>query len=90
VTIEIVIPAFLQPFTGGTSLADVGGKTLGECFSQLVEQFPALREKIYAGRKTLHKGINVFINGERTNPKELTRSVADGDRIHIAYVTVGG
>ena len=89
-TIEIVIPAFLQPLTGGASLYDVDGKTLGECLNKLAEQFPALREKIYTGRKTLHKGINLFINGERTNPKELTRSVADGDRIHIAYVTVGG
>ena len=89
-TVEIVIPAFLQPFTGGVNRAEVDGKTLGECFSQLMEQFPALREKMYAGKKTLHKGINVFINGERADSKELARPVTDGDRIHIAYVTVGG
>jgi molybdopterin converting factor small subunit len=89
-TVEIVIPAFLQPFTRGINSADTSGGTLGECLDELVKQFPALKEKIYAGKNTLHKGINIFINGERAEPKELTRPVKNGDRIHIAYVTVGG
>jgi molybdopterin converting factor small subunit len=88
--VEIIIPAFLQPFTGGINRADTGGKTLGGCLDELVEQFPALYEKIYVGKNKLHKGINVFINSERAEPKELNRPVNDGDRIHIAYVTVGG
>jgi len=89
-TIEIVIPAFLQPFTGGINRADIKGNTLGECLDQLVMQFPVLQEKIYVGKNTLHKGINVFINGERADPKELNKSIEDGATIHIAYVTVGG
>jgi molybdopterin converting factor small subunit len=88
--VEIVIPAFLQPFTGGTSRIETGGTTLGECLDELVVQFPVLSEKIYARAKILHKGINIFINGERVQHKELKRPVHEGDRIHIAYVTVGG
>jgi molybdopterin converting factor small subunit len=89
-TVEIVIPAFLQPFTRGVNAASTAGRTLGECLDELVKQFPALKKKIYSRKNTLHKGINIFINGERAEPKELTRPVKNGDRIHIAYVTVGG
>ena len=89
-TVEIVIPAFLQPFTGGANLAEAGGRTLGECLGELVKRFPRLQEKIYTGRNKLHNGINIFINGQPADPKELARPVRDGDKIHLAYVTVGG
>ena len=88
--VEIVIPAFLQPFTGGIDRAEVTGKTLGECLHQLSAQFSALQQKLYTGNGKLHNGINIFINGERADPRQLNRLIADGDRIHIAYVTVGG
>ena len=89
-TVEIVIPAFLQPFTDGANLAEFNGRTLGESLGELVKQFPRLRKKIYTGRNKLHNGINVFINGKPADPGELARPVRDGDRIHLAYVTVGG
>ena len=89
-TVEIVIPAFLQPFTGGIHLAQAGGKTLGECLAELVGQFPVLSEKLYTGRNKLHNGINVFINGKQADPKELARPLRDGDKIYLAYTTVGG
>lgn len=89
-TVEIVIPAFLQPFTGGVNMAHAGGRTLGECLADLVGQFPVLREKLYTGSNKLHNGINVFINGQQADPKELARPLHNGDKIHLAYVTVGG
>ena len=89
-TVEIVIPAFLQPFTGGANLAQTSGKTLGECLTELIGQFPVLQEKIYSGRNKLHNGINVFINGKQADPKELARPLQDGDKIYLAYTTVGG
>lgn len=89
-TVEIVIPAFLQPYTGGVNNAVTAGKTLGECLDGLVAQFPALENKIYSGKNRLHKGVNIFVNGSPAGREELSRPVADGDRIHIAYVTIGG
>ena len=89
-TVEIVIPAFLQPFTDGTGLAETDSTTLGGCLDGLVSRFPRLREKLYVGNNVLHNGINVFINGQRADPKDLARPVADGYIIHLAYVTVGG
>ena len=89
-TVEINIPAFLQPLTGGVSLIKVNGRTLGECLDGLVEQFPGLRSRLYTENNTLHKGINIFINGEGTHHGDLTIPLDDGDKIHITYVTVGG
>lgn len=88
--VEIVIPAFLQPFTDGAGLAGTGANTLGGCLDELVGRFPRLREKLYVSDNVLHNGINVFINGQRADPKDLARPVEDGDKIHLAYVTVGG
>ena len=88
--VEINIPAFLQPLTGGVSLAHVKGKTLVECLDGLLEQFPGLGSRLYTENGTLHKGINIFINSEHARHGDLTIPLDDGDKIHITYVTVGG
>lgn len=89
-TVEINIPAFLQPLTGGTKLINVNGKTLAGCLDELVKQFPGLQAKLYGEKGKLLKGINIFINRESVYREGLTRLVNDGDIIHITYVTVGG
>ena len=89
-TTEIIIPAFLQPFTSGVNLVNVNGETLRTCLEELTGLFPGLQEKIFIGNGKLHNGINLFVNGERADPADLEKSVQDGDKIHIAYVTVGG
>ena len=89
-TVEINIPAFLQPLTCGVSNFNVSGQTLGECLDGLVQQFPGLRTRLYTGNGVLHKGINIFINSGRARHGDLTIPIDDGDKIHITYVTVGG
>ena len=61
-----------------------------ECLKELADRFPELEKKLFAPGGTLVKGLNIFINGESAYPEELGKQVHDGDKIHIAYVMVGG
>ena len=88
--IEINIPPFMQHLAGGVKTAEVEGKTVAECLSALAEQYPKLKPRLFSPRGGLPHGLNLFINGESAFPGELSRPVKDGDRIHIAYVMVGG
>jgi len=88
--IEINIPPFMQHIAGGVKTAEVEGKTVAECLAALAGQYPELKPRLFSPRGGLPRGLNLFINGESAFPGELSRPVKDGDRIHIAYVTVGG
>ena len=89
-TVEINIPAFLQPSTGGIRLVNVDGKTLADCLDELVKQYPVLQTKLYGQKGSLNTGISIFINRKKIDRDGLSRPVNDGDVIHITYVTVGG
>ncbi len=89
-SIEITIPPFMQHLAGGVKQVDVDGKTIAECLEALVGQHPELKPRLFGPNGELPHGLNLFINGESAFPDELSRPVEDGDRIHIAYVMVGG
>jgi molybdopterin converting factor small subunit len=89
-SVEINIPPFLQYLAGGVKQAEVEGKTVAECLEALVAQYPELKPRLFGRSGKLPSGLNIFINGESAFPGELSRPVKDRDRIHIAYVMVGG
>jgi sulfur-carrier protein len=89
-TVEINIPPSLQALVGGIGKVDVRGGTVGACLEELVERYPALKEKLFNGKGKLPKGMNIFINGSNAYPEPLARPVRDGDKIHIAYIVLGG
>jgi molybdopterin converting factor small subunit len=89
-SIEVTIPPFMQYMAGGVKRAEVDGKTVAECLEALARQHPRLRPRLLGPDGELPRGLNLFINGESAFPGELSRPVNDGDRIHIAYVMVGG
>jgi adenylyltransferase/sulfurtransferase len=89
-TVEINIPPALQALADGVRTINVSGSTIGECLEELAEQYPELKEKIFTGNGRLPKGMNIFINGASAYPKPLARPVRDGDKVHIAYIVLGG
>ncbi len=89
-TVEISIPPSLQALIDGVNKVDVRGGTVGECLEELAGQYPALKPKLFTGKGKLPKGMNIFINGANAYPGPLTRTVLDGDKIHIAYAVLGG
>jgi molybdopterin converting factor small subunit len=88
--IQVSIPPLLQHLAGGVRTAEVDGKTVGECLEALARQYPPLRPRLFGPGGKLPHGLNIFINGQSAHPGELSRPVKDGDRLHIAYIMVGG
>ena len=89
-SIQINIPPFLEPLTGGLKQVKVNGNTVGECLEGLVTQYPDVKEKLFTRDGQFLKGLNIYINGEDSYPEVLNRPVSEGDVIHIAYLIFGG
>jgi molybdopterin converting factor small subunit len=89
-SVEIHIPPSLQALVDGVNKVDVVGGIVGECLEDLVRRYPRLKEKIFPRRGRLPKGMNIFINGASTGPRPLAMPVRDGDKVHIAYIVLGG
>ena len=89
-SVEISIPTFLQHLTGDVKAVDVNGRTVGDCFADLIKRYPRLKARLYDKRGKLLKSLNVFVNGESAYPEALVRPVNNGDIIQIVYVVIGG
>ena len=89
-SVEINIPQFLQHLTNDMKVADVNGRTVGECLGDLAKKFPQLDALLFTKNGKLLKHLDVYINGESAYPEELAKPVNDGDELHIINAIVGG
>jgi molybdopterin converting factor small subunit len=89
-SVEINIPPALQALIGGISHTDVAGSTVGECLRALSEKYPALRPRLFSPSGKPAGGMSIFLNGESAYPDPLARPVRYGDKIHLAYIILGG
>lgn len=89
-SVEIVIPPFLQHLTGDVKAVQVIGSTVGECLEELIKQYPALKPRLFTRKGELRQGINIFLNKEAVNARELSRPVRDGDKLYITSIIMGG
>jgi molybdopterin converting factor small subunit len=89
-TIEINIPPVLQALAGDARKIGVAGSTVGECLKALVKKYPDVKSRLFNKRGRLNNGINIFVNGENAYPEPLAKAVREGDKIHIAFIVLGG
>jgi molybdopterin synthase sulfur carrier subunit len=85
---RIYIPALLQRFTGGVSMLELDGSTIGEIAGQLDARFPGLAGQLVEGG-SLRPNIAVAVNGEVTVEGLRTR-IAAGDEVHFVGAIRGG
>jgi molybdopterin converting factor small subunit len=79
-----------RQFTNGLKLVTVDGKTVGECLSQLVKQFPGMEKALFAKKDKLQSNVEIFVNDATAYPNELLKLVKDGDEIHLIVMLAGG
>ena len=89
-SIKVVIPSYLQPYTDNRETVEVAGCTIGECFNSLTEQHPEIKSMLFNKEEKLHSYVGTYINGEDAYPNELTRPIKDRDEIHVIYIIGGG
>jgi molybdopterin converting factor small subunit len=90
VTIEL--PESLRPFAGDTETVRVGGRTIGECFRNLVKAYPPLERwfGFKSGLLVTDLDMLVAVNGKNTYPILLDTPVNEGDRITLLLIITGG
>ena len=87
--LNIIYPPAEQHL-GGKDSVQVNGNTVNECVSDLVRQYPAVKDLLFDTHGQIHSYFTFFINGEFYPPVELTHPVNDGDELTISVVMSGG
>lgn len=87
--IKVTISPLLKHATNGVKVTEVNGDTVSQCLDHLVKQFPNLQQILFNKNGKLYEYVDIYINGESTYPKELTKSVKDGDELSV-MLTIGG
>ena len=86
----IKIPTPLRAYTGGNAEISVGGETVGAALSELVGQYPDLKQHIYNGEQ-LRNFVNVFLGDEDIRYHDgLDTSIEPGDHLRIIPSIAGG
>jgi adenylyltransferase/sulfurtransferase len=73
-----------------TRLAEVEGKTVGECLDQLFIKRPDMKPWLFDENGELKNYIDIFINKRNAFPLPLAKSVLDGDEIYLMSLIGGG
>ena len=89
-TVKINIHPSLLHLTDNQETVEVSGNTVGQCFQQLMTEFPGLKEWLFEKDGKLSKFIDVFVNQESAFPEELAKPVKDGDELNIIMTIAGG
>ena len=89
-SISIVMPTYLQPYTDNKEAVEVKGDTLGGCLDDLIERYPGIEQMLFDGKGKLHTYVGVYINGQDAYPDPLQKKMKDGDEIHAIYIIGGG
>jgi molybdopterin converting factor small subunit len=79
-----------RQYTNGLEVVPVAGRTVGECLSQLIRQFPGMEKTLFAKKDKLQNNVEIFINDATAYPNELVKPVKDGDEIHLVVMLAGG
>ena len=88
--VKIHIHATHRQFTNGLEVVAVEGKTIGECLSQLIKQFPGMEKALFAKKDKLLNIVEVYLNHASAYPNELLKPVKEGDEIHLVLMLAGG
>ena len=90
-SVRILIPTPLRPFTNARSAVDADGGTVGEALGALTSVHGDLRSHLYGPDGRLRSFVNVYLNDEdiRYLQREDT-PIAAGDTISIVPSVAGG
>ena len=88
--ITIHIPLIHRHLSDDVESVEVEGRTVDECFHELVKHFPKMHIALFDDEGELQNLLEVFLNSESDYPGELTRSTRNGDEIYITTILSGG
>jgi molybdopterin converting factor small subunit len=89
-SIQIKLHKTHRQFTDGQETVEVTGNSVGQCFKDLLRQFPELEKELFSKKDALKSNLEVYLNGKSAYPNELTKPVKDGDQIYLTVMLAGG
>jgi len=89
-SVRVNIHQTLRHLTNGQGKAEVNGNTVGECLSELVQQFPGMETRLFDKKGKLLSYVDIYVNLESSYPEELAKPVMDGDELSITLMIAGG
>jgi len=85
------IPPVLRPQVGNEKQVDAAGATVGEVLGDLVARHPALHEQLLTADGSLHRFVNVYLNGQDVRYlDDLATPVGEHDTLIILPAMAGG
>jgi len=89
-SVRVKIHQTLRHLTNGQGTVEVNGNTVGECFYDLVQQFPGMKTRLFDKKGKFLNYVDIYVNLESSYPEELTKPVKDGDELSITIIIGGG
>ncbi len=89
--VEVRLPTVLRTHTGGASVVELTGTTLGDVLGKLVAEYPGMAGQVIQDDGSLHKFVNVYVNDDDVRYLQgLDTPVPDGAEISILPAVAGG
>ena len=89
-SVDVEISSIFGRYTDNVLNMKVEGKTVRECLHDLVRQFPRLKKMLLDKDGNLMHSYDFYINGESVYPKDMNKSLHDGDKLNVLFVIHGG
>jgi molybdopterin converting factor small subunit len=90
-SVSIRIPTTLRTLTGGQSLVEVDGGTVGEVLDRLEAAHPGFRSRLLDDAGALQRFVNVFVSDDDVRFLDgLQTPVPDGAEVSIIPAVAGG
>ena len=82
-------PAYRGP-TGGVDRLEVEGVTVRDCIQAVAEEFPGFGDQVWSADQTIHRFVNLYINGEEIDRTAIDTPVAASDEVDVMAAVAGG
>ncbi|MEE8413918.1 MAG: hypothetical protein V3R96_05140 [Dehalococcoidales bacterium] len=89
-SVKIDIYPGLAHLTGGQTVVEVSGSTVGQCLEQLVARFPEIKGWLFRKNGSLSCAIEIYVNMKTSYPEELAMPVKDGDDLRMLGLMITG
>jgi molybdopterin synthase sulfur carrier subunit len=89
-SVRVKLPPVLKEFSRGVEVAEVSGRTVGECLKSLERQFPKITDYLFDRQGRLLGIFGIYLDSEGIYPVELDTPVQDGDELVILNFIMGG
>ena len=89
-SVQLEVSSIFARYTDNKTNIELEGNTVGECINDLVEKYPDMKKMILDKNGNLRHSYDLYINGQSSYPKEMTKRVKDGDKLNLVMLIQGG